>query len=337
MNILKKASFPSTPRRGRPGRRRTAVGALVALSVLAGAVPAFGAFTADPVPRAYAGRYVLYYNDGFAGPVRNVSGCTTDITLVETRDVSGPPHVSPGPPKLAPCVIDVGLNMSEEFRSAVVASLNTGPTVGNWAIGRLNGQGSAVASELRFSGYVSDVTLPTLHRQSASDPSWIRVELVSSDATVRTVTNPERTVGSLEEEPIESAQPIIGLNVDGAGRNVVAADPLEVIRDEEEPKATDGSGRTLVSPARALKLSQPRLRTAEAPPAVNALTTWFQATTTGKRDTRSLSLGYRSISGAHRLDLDMLVFPTHFDPFPRTDNRRLLAVAGDPVVTVTWS
>ncbi|MGH7512053.1 MAG: hypothetical protein ACREOQ_03910 [Gemmatimonadales bacterium] len=326
--------------RGKVRKRAATVAALVGLGLASGSLSAFGALTPDPVPNVYAGAYALFYNGAFAGPIHALSGCTPDIPI--TRVTQTNPNGSTttravaGPSSFAPCQLEIGLGMSQRFRDAVTSALKETPKgSADVAIARLNDTGTAVASELELRGYVSDVTLPTMHIRSESDPSWLRVELVSQDGKATKVTNPlRRTLGSMQDDPIEAGRPGFATltGVDPAG--LVEADPVAITRADATQRIPGVP--TTVLPGR-LDVASPRLGVAEGSKTVGQLSSWFDAQLTGKGASRKdLSISYRSVSGANLFQVTLSGFPAHFDPYERTNGQRVLEVGVDPTVKPSW-
>lgn len=327
--------------------RRRGLGAAVGVAVaLAGAVPALATFTNDPVPSTYAGSWVLFYNDALAGPVRNVSGCTTDNEY--GVDTNG--NVFFLATKPVPCVIETGLTMSPAFRTALVSALKTTPTVGNFAIGRLSSDGSRVTSEVRLRGYISDVVLPRLRFSAATpDPSWMRVELVSSNGTLTKVNNPTRTLNQMVDDAINTtAARLIKIQLPAAFSGTFgdpiahypsAADPVLLAREDVyTPSSTQPPGT--YAPGR-LTFALEGIRVADGRDAnAAAFENWM--TGLGGRRTNGepapLLLRYPSSSRRGYLELSLSVRPAHFDPYPRTDNLHLLKVVGAPSpLGVSWT
>ena len=315
-------------------RRRAAVAAgIVALSTAAGAVPAFGIFTPDRTP-TYGGSYVLWYGNQYAGAIRNFSGCAQ---AVEVNAGGNPPLA--GKPQVTPCIFDVGLNTSDTFKRALTDALSGRPAITDVAIGVLNGAGTTSVSELRFRGYISDVTLPGLSTASTSDPRFITVELRNA-SRISTVA-PGRAVPAkgTSVDPVEAAKPFIrlddGESLDGAA---AAVRPLAFVRE-------DGGGdvdmETATHTPGALAMPQPELGVQD-PNAIANFGKWIdnlmemRLGTYGCVSNCMLTIRYTSVSGAYTLELASSVLPHYFDRFSRTDGRRVLGVA-HAQVKVTWA
>ncbi len=145
----------STRTRSKLRKRGVVTAGIVALGAAAGAVPALGLLTPDPA-QPYGGNYVLWYANQYAGGIRNFSGCARSMDV--NQGIQAGPLV--GKVRVTPCIVDVGLDTSDSFRKALTDALSGPPAVTDVAVGLLDGTGRASASELRFRGYVSDVTLP---------------------------------------------------------------------------------------------------------------------------------------------------------------------------------
>lgn len=312
----------------RVSSRKRALAFAVGLAVLATVISVQGALPQE-APEPYPGRYVLFYNRSFAGPISGVSGCVTEFpiqTFQESTPTGPVSRIGPGNPRFLPCHIDVGLNMSSSFRSAVTTALNGTPTVADVAIARLDESGTQVVDEINFRGYISDVTLPALRPAPPTTTreelerlpaTLLRVELVSSDGTATTVMNPPaRALGAIQQESFSFESSRVLFN--GVGEDIPGIDALRFTRqDNFSAGSTAGSrwtpGLLTVSPLE-LRVSE-RLAV--------TLRRSIDAGVGGERLPRfDIAIFYGGFTEP-TFQLTLNGFPSYVDPFPRSDNHHL--------------
>lgn len=326
-------------RRLRPGRSGFVIAGL-ALALAGGGSYAVAELTAEPPPTNYEGTYGLFLSGSLAGPIHAFKGCTTDLETNLSDEETPEGEVERQIPRRqvpVACEIEVGLGMSLGFRTVVSRALRGESEVLDFAIGRARADGT-IASELRFRGYVSDVTLPTLRAGPDLEASWMRVELVSETGTVRKVLNPGTRVTGVHE-PIDASKPKFELTgVDPLGLQQL--DPLSLTR-ADIPVRNPATGDIIYSspPGKPRVASPQLLRVREsAPKTVNAVAGWFeQQLVTDAPISRTLTVGYQDANARRSLTLSLTGIPTHFDPYERTDGRRVLRLAVDPEVeSIEW-
>ena len=73
---------------------------------------------------------------------------------------------------------------------------------------------------------------------------------------------------------------------------------------------------------------------------MNAVAGWFdqQLASEGARRPKTLTVGYQDAAARRLLTLSLTGIPTHFDPYERTDGRRVLRLAVDPEpASIEWT
>ena len=328
-------------RRLRPGRFGAVI-AILALALAGGGSYAVAELTAGPPPPNYEGTYGLFVSGSYAGPIHAFKGCTTDLETRLSPEVGPDGEVEDRqiPRRQVPvaCEIEVGLGMSLRFREEMNRAFRGEDARAlDLAIGRARADG-IVTSELRFKGYMSDVTLPALRGGPTSEPSWLRLELVSETGTVTKVPDPgTRLVAGVADEPIDASKPRLALTgVDAFGLEL---DPLSLERPDI-PFGDPAEGAINYRPGEWRLASPQPLRVREsAPKTVNAVAGWFdqQLASGGARRPKTLTVGYQDVAARRLLTLSLTGIPTHFDPYERTDGKRVLRLAVEPdPASIEW-
>jgi hypothetical protein len=116
--------------------------------------------------------------------------------------------------------------------------------------------------------------------------------------------------------------------VDPAGLDQLG--PLSVTREDIRPTDTRTRGDTYFPGAK--RVASPQLGVRESfLRTVNGVAGWFDAQLPSRTpNLKTLGVTYRDASGRHLLSIELNGFPTHFDPYERTDGRRVLRLAANP-------
>lgn len=331
---------PAAGRRGprgstRPRRLPVALAAVCALALCGGGLAVAAGFDPDPVPPNHAGRYALFYDGEYAGPLNAFPACrrTVDVVVADGRLTTGSPT--------ARCEIEVGLSMAPVFRQAVLKALapDPGPTA-DLVIARVV-DGAIVSGVALDDTYISDVTFPGLRQGNTAAPGFLKLELIPANRRLRPADTQGLQLANLPNTPIETASPSVTVSgvTDSVLTTATTVDPRTFTREDRF-----GGIPTVMSPG-TLGLPGARLRVPNwAHVAVSELGAWaeatFAATRSSEIEQRTLTITYRSRqtgSSAPKLTVTHpSVGPSSWDMFERTDSRRILNLgATDP--TVTWT
>jgi hypothetical protein len=291
-----------------------AVAALLAPASASAMTPPDGFYDAGG---AGARWYALFWNGAFVSEA-HLKGCTTEVPVSQVRQADGSyKAIVTGSAKGAPCVVDVGLNVSPAFRAALGTALKGSPAATPFAIVEVDAAGKP-ATEIAGTGYISDVTVGAA--PYGDGRGVIEVELVPRSGTLKRSPAAARSLGPAGIDEIDLGQTTVSID----GKPLGAGGTLGPLRFE---RADASSGPTATTSPAALDLAAPVVGVPAGSPEVSSIDSWSANAIAGSVAYKPLTAVYRT-AAARTFTVRLDTLPISWAPYSSGRTRRLELGAG---------